>query len=41
MKKVILKGIAAVDPECHELVGTTHVYTEFNDVYDALLNQVI
>ncbi|VDO24680.1 unnamed protein product [Brugia timori] len=39
LKKVILKGIAAVDPECHELVGTTHVYTEFNNVYDALLNQ--
>ncbi|CAG9537634.1 unnamed protein product [Cercopithifilaria johnstoni] len=39
LKKVILKGVAAVDPECHELVGTAHVYTEFNDVYDALLNQ--
>uniref|UniRef100_A0A1I8F0W9 Poly [ADP-ribose] polymerase n=1 Tax=Wuchereria bancrofti TaxID=6293 RepID=A0A1I8F0W9_WUCBA len=39
LKKVILKGIAAVDPECRELVGTTHVYTEFSNVYDALLNQ--
>ncbi|KAL3989812.1 Poly [ADP-ribose] polymerase 2 domain protein [Acanthocheilonema viteae] len=39
LKKIILKGVAAVDPECHELVDTVHVYTEFNDVYDALLNQ--
>ncbi|OZC05821.1 WGR domain protein [Onchocerca flexuosa] len=39
MKKVILKGIAAVDPECRELIDTAHVYTESGDVYDALLNQ--
>ncbi|KAM3728837.1 Poly [ADP-ribose] polymerase [Dirofilaria immitis] len=38
LKKVVVKGIAAVDPEC-ELVNTAHVYTEFDDVYDALLNQ--
>lgn len=40
LKKVILKGVAAVDSECHELVDTAHVYAEFSDVYDALLNQV-
>ncbi|VDM93894.1 unnamed protein product, partial [Onchocerca ochengi] len=39
LKKVILKGFAAVDPECRELIDTAHVYTEFGDVYDALLNQ--
>uniref|UniRef100_A0A0R3RG07 Poly [ADP-ribose] polymerase n=1 Tax=Elaeophora elaphi TaxID=1147741 RepID=A0A0R3RG07_9BILA len=39
LKKVIVKGVAAVDPECHELVGSAHVYTESNNVYDALLNQ--
>ncbi|VDK46397.1 unnamed protein product [Gongylonema pulchrum] len=39
MAKVLLKGAAAVDPECSELVGIAHVYTEFDDIYDALLNQ--
>ncbi|VDK81744.1 unnamed protein product [Litomosoides sigmodontis] len=40
LKRVVLKGITAVDPECHELINIAHVYAEFNDVYDALLNQV-
>lgn len=40
VRKVLLKGGAAVDVECVEKVGVAHVYTEGSDVYDALLNQV-
>uniref|UniRef100_A0A1I7VNJ8 Poly [ADP-ribose] polymerase n=1 Tax=Loa loa TaxID=7209 RepID=A0A1I7VNJ8_LOALO len=39
LEKVIPKGAAVVDPECHGLIGTAHVYTDSSDVYDALLNQ--
>uniref|UniRef100_A0A915PS88 Poly [ADP-ribose] polymerase n=1 Tax=Setaria digitata TaxID=48799 RepID=A0A915PS88_9BILA len=39
LKKVVLKGAAAVDPECHELLKTAHVYSELGDIYDAVLNQ--
>lgn len=40
VRKVLLKGGAAVDVECVEKVGVAHVYIEGSDVYDALLNQV-
>uniref|UniRef100_A0A0M3K9K2 Poly [ADP-ribose] polymerase n=1 Tax=Anisakis simplex TaxID=6269 RepID=A0A0M3K9K2_ANISI len=40
MRKMLLKGGAAVDPECIEKVGVAHVYTEGKDIYDAMLNQV-
>uniref|UniRef100_A0A915AMB1 NAD(+) ADP-ribosyltransferase n=1 Tax=Parascaris univalens TaxID=6257 RepID=A0A915AMB1_PARUN len=39
VRKVLVKGGAAIDVECVEKVGVAHVYTEGSDVYDALLNQ--
>lgn len=39
MRKLILKGSAPVDSECTKKLGVAHVYTEGEDVYDALLNQ--
>lgn len=40
VKTVIVKGRAPVDPECGEKVGVAHVFSQGNDVYDVMLNQV-
>ncbi|KAM8728239.1 poly [ADP-ribose] polymerase 2 [Acanthopagrus schlegelii] len=39
VKTVIMKGKAPVDGECKAKLGKAHVYSEGNDVYDAMLNQ--
>ncbi|VDD85971.1 unnamed protein product [Enterobius vermicularis] len=39
VRKVLVKGAAAVDPECLEKCNIAHVYMEGSSIYDVLLNQ--
>ena len=39
VRTVTLKGAAPVDPDCPK-VGTAHVYSEGQEIYDSMLNQV-
>lgn len=39
VKTVVMKGKAPVDTECKAKLGKAHVYSEGNDIYDAMLNQ--
>ncbi|XP_029970689.1 poly [ADP-ribose] polymerase 2 [Salarias fasciatus] len=39
VKKVVLKGMAPVDPECKAKLGKAHVYSEGKEVFDVMLNQ--
>jgi hypothetical protein len=36
----IMAGKAPVDTECHALLNTAHVYSENQDTFDCMLNQV-
>ncbi|KAG8596528.1 hypothetical protein GDO81_001957 [Engystomops pustulosus] len=40
IRTILLKGKAPVDPECSSKLGKAHVYSEGEDVYDVMLNQV-
>uniref|UniRef100_A0A3B3TX57 Uncharacterized protein n=1 Tax=Poecilia latipinna TaxID=48699 RepID=A0A3B3TX57_9TELE len=40
VRTVVMKGKAPVDSECKAKLGKAHVYSEGNDVYDVMLNQV-
>lgn len=40
IRTIVLKGKAPVDPECSSKLGKAHVYSEGEEVYDVMLNQV-
>uniref|UniRef100_A0A3B5MQH2 Poly [ADP-ribose] polymerase n=1 Tax=Xiphophorus couchianus TaxID=32473 RepID=A0A3B5MQH2_9TELE len=40
VRTVVMKGKAPVDFECKAKLGKAHVYSEGNDVYDVMLNQL-